>query len=159
MTDPKPIGADDITALPGGELTGAARVKRAMAAARAVMLEQRAMVLSHPDLAARLVSELGYTRASNWNGYVPPDFTAEGERNQSYHRDVLTEITMEAWNREHPDAPAGSGKPGPAATAPAAANSSLSEPSLGSSPGPAGAMSFPASSETAGPDEPGWWNE
>ena len=62
MTQPAIISADDITALPDGELKGAALVKRAMADAKAVMVVRRARILSHPDLADRLVKDLGYSK-------------------------------------------------------------------------------------------------
>lgn len=43
-----------------------------LADARKTNQERRARVLRHPDLAERLQELLGLSRASDWNGWVPP---------------------------------------------------------------------------------------
>jgi len=93
--------------------------------------ERRAAVLKHDDLARRLITELGFKRAEQWNGYIPPaewpiddgellrehralrggemvvHFNQLGHRscgtqpNDSPRRMLLMEISAEAWRREH----------------------------------------------------------
>jgi len=84
---------------------------------------RRAAVLSHPDLAARLTEpDIGYSKPSDWNGWIPPAFIRPGsaeellqsptgrlnqrgkraageEPNDSPRRAALVEIATEAWNR------------------------------------------------------------
>ena len=42
-------------------------------------LDRRAAVLKHPDLAKRLVDELGYAHPRQWNGYIPPSTVNPGD--------------------------------------------------------------------------------
>jgi hypothetical protein len=71
------------------------------AAAGQECAQRRADVLAHPDLAARLVAELGYQRPDQWNGFIPPA-TFNGAPNDSPRRAALMLISAEAWKREHP---------------------------------------------------------
>lgn len=68
--------------------------------ARRTTAQRRARVLAHPDLAARLVSRLGFERPDQWNGYVPPRLGQNDELNTSPRRTVLIEIAAEALERE-----------------------------------------------------------
>jgi hypothetical protein len=59
----------------------------------------RELVLSHPDLAAKLCEPpLSYSKPANWNGFVPPDLF-NGERNNSPYREALAAIVAEAMER------------------------------------------------------------
>ncbi len=59
----------------------------------------RDLVLSHPDLAAKLCDPpLSYTKPSHWNGFVPPDMF-NGKRNSSPYREALAAIVAEAMDR------------------------------------------------------------
>jgi hypothetical protein len=42
-------------------------------------LARRRRVLSHDDLRRRLETDLGYARADQWNGYVPPRLDPEDD--------------------------------------------------------------------------------
>jgi hypothetical protein len=46
--------------------------------AHSINRDRRGAVLKHEDLAKRLVDELGYAKAEQWNGYIPPAFTDPG---------------------------------------------------------------------------------
>lgn len=62
--------------------------------------ELRAMVLSHPDLAARLCAPpLDYKRPDQWNGFIPPEYF-NGHFNDSPRRAALVEICAEAESRQ-----------------------------------------------------------
>jgi hypothetical protein len=82
---------------------------------------RRRLVLSHKDIAERLVTELGYQRPDQWNGYVPPKLAeyhsknwaggvwldgvwvadpVSGPLNTSPRRRVLLEIVAAAVERE-----------------------------------------------------------
>lgn len=62
---------------------------------------RRALVLKHEDLRQRLcASPLEFHRAEEWNGWIPPELTAEGARNTSPRRAALVEIVAEAERRE-----------------------------------------------------------
>jgi hypothetical protein len=57
------------------------------------------LVLSYPDLAAKLCEPpLSYTKPSHWNGFVPPDLF-NGEHNNSPYREALAAIVAEAMER------------------------------------------------------------
>jgi hypothetical protein len=59
----------------------------------------RELVLSHPDLAAKLCQPpLNFTKPTNWNGFVAPDLF-NGERNDSPYRKALAAIVAEAMDR------------------------------------------------------------
>lgn len=67
---------------------------------------RRAAVLAHPDLAARLTREpIGYARADQWNGYIPPE-TYNGSHNRSPRRTALLELVTEARARDAKGTPA-----------------------------------------------------
>ncbi len=80
--------------------------------ARADREARRERVLRYPDLARRLVTEAGYARPEQWNGYVPPrhvsgrvapaDKAARGSDvlNLSRARAVLVQICADALQRE-----------------------------------------------------------
>lgn len=58
--------------------------------------ECRRLILSNPDLAARLCQPpLDYARPDQWNGFVPPE-TFNGERNNSPRHEALMSICAEA---------------------------------------------------------------
>lgn len=60
---------------------------------------RRELILSHPDLAARLTeAPLGYAKPEQWNGYIPPELW-NGVRNDSPRRAALVEILAEAEGR------------------------------------------------------------
>jgi len=120
MSDPVPL--IESVAETGLILAGAALVRAELAAAAAVVAARRARVLAHPDLRDRLTGELGYARAEQWNGYVPPALCQDQEperlhdvqgfpnptravpgrtRNDSGRRAVLVEICAEALRREN----------------------------------------------------------
>jgi hypothetical protein len=82
---------------------------------------RRRLVLSHEDIAHRLVTELGYQRPDQWNGYIPPriaEYRSEnrfggawldgvwvadpmiGLLNTSPRRQALLEIVAAAAERE-----------------------------------------------------------
>ncbi len=64
--------------------------------------EGRRLVLSHPDLAARLCEPaLGYQRPEQWNGFVPPEIF-NGEHNLSPRLEALAAIVAEAEARPAP---------------------------------------------------------
>lgn len=64
------------------------------------LAERRRLVLSHPDLAARLCEPpLGYTKPAQWSGFIPPE-EFNGEHNRSPRRDALIDIAAEALRRE-----------------------------------------------------------
>lgn len=87
-----------------------------------VCAERRARLLRYPDLTKRLVTELGYTKPEQWNGYIPPRPDAYAEReilhdtsgyvnpdrvrtpgqqvNDSPRRAALVDIAAEAMRRE-----------------------------------------------------------
>lgn len=109
---------------PGTHRHQAAQV---LMAARKANLTRREAILKHPDLAARLVSELSFGRPEQWNGFIPPATVntgpgeklrivsatgaarmnqggcySEGEQpNTSPRRAALLSISAEAWRREH----------------------------------------------------------
>lgn len=59
----------------------------------------RALVLSHRDLAARLTqSPLDFTAPERWNGFVPPEHF-NGVVNRCQRRAALVEIVTEAHSR------------------------------------------------------------
>ncbi len=61
--------------------------------------ELRAMVLAHPDLAAKLCQPpLSYQRPEQWNGFVPPEYF-NGRPNDSPRRAALVAIIAEAQSR------------------------------------------------------------
>jgi hypothetical protein len=118
--EPLPI---DITAsVPPARESWASAIKADILTEHSRNLERRARILKHPDLAQRLVSELGYLRADQWNGYVPPrsgqdqdgewlhdtrGFANPGglrsgrqQANDSWRRTVLVSICAEALARE-----------------------------------------------------------
>lgn len=70
----------------------------------------RGIVLAHPDLAAALTGRaLGYEKADQWDGFVPPATTtlAPGASiNTSPRRAALRAICIEAIRRAHGDADA-----------------------------------------------------
>lgn len=60
----------------------------------------RDSVLRYPDLAARLCEPpIGYEKATQWNGYVPPD-TCGNALNLSPRREALVELVNEAARRD-----------------------------------------------------------
>jgi hypothetical protein len=77
----------------------------AYAQGRQANQDRRARVLRHPDLAARLCAPpLGYQRAEQWNGFVPPkylpaDLNGVTRINTSPRRAALVEISAEAMRR------------------------------------------------------------
>lgn len=77
------------------------------AQARQVNQDRRDRVLKHPDLAARLCAvPLSFSRAEQWNGFVPPKYLPEGlpgqpvRLNTSPRRAALVGISAEAMSRE-----------------------------------------------------------
>ena len=101
--DPRMISADDLALL-------AARNPRAAEAlgnitqAAGVAAARRAMVLRHPDIAKRLVTELGYGRPGQWNGFIPPSHF-NGSPNGSPRRAALLEIEADAWQADNAPEP------------------------------------------------------
>jgi len=59
----------------------------------------RALVLKHPDLARRLVTDLGYAKPEQWNGFIPP-YLFNGSVNDSPRRAIFVDIAAEALRRE-----------------------------------------------------------
>lgn len=76
--------------------------------ARESAAHNKARILAHPDLAARLAALYGLSRAENWSGYIPPTIghiTNEGHRaiiNRSPYRAELLELLAEATHRVAP---------------------------------------------------------
>jgi hypothetical protein len=97
-----------LRALPATHPTGKAyaRVAALLAgrgkAAKDECAANRAAVLRHPDLAAKLTAPaIGYSRAEQWNGFVPPEGWGEhNQPNNSMRRAALIEILTEALLRE-----------------------------------------------------------
>ena len=111
-------------------------VLEAMSDAHRRNQDRRTAVLKHEDLRDRLRKELGYERATDWNGYVPPRIINPGEpelckktvlgkdgsvsfrynqlgryslgeqENDSPRRRILVEISEEAWRRGQAGGPA-----------------------------------------------------
>jgi hypothetical protein len=64
---------------------------------KALTEHRRKLVLSHPDLAAKLCSYVvGYSKAENWNGWIPPELDSYGARSDSPRRAALVAILAEA---------------------------------------------------------------
>lgn len=81
------------------------QVVDAVLGARRVAHDRRLRVLAHPDIARRLVTELGLERAENWSGYVPPRiayFDGQGRSvpNDSPRREALMAILTAVMERE-----------------------------------------------------------
>lgn len=80
-------------------------MKQARAAAFAENARRRALVLRHPDLAARLCEPpLRHTTPEHWTGYIPPAYDAEtfggGQPiNTSPARAALVALLAEAEQR------------------------------------------------------------
>ncbi|MCZ7413121.1 hypothetical protein [Streptomyces sp. WMMC897] len=63
---------------------------------------RRALVLRHPDLAAKLTEAPHcWTTPERWNGYIPPD-TWNGGPNRTPARVALLELVTEAEQRAQP---------------------------------------------------------
>lgn len=60
----------------------------------------RRRVLAHPDIAQRLVTELGYKRPEQWFGYIPPRVDSVGRLNDSPRRRALLDILAAVMERE-----------------------------------------------------------
>lgn len=86
LEDPAPL-TDTLTRLLAGRMAGgghgAVLAGKVLTAHREV-IARRARVLRHPDLARRLVTELGYARPEHWNGYVPPRLDPDDRREGTY---------------------------------------------------------------------------
>lgn len=95
MTD---LTDDDLRALHrDGDLTTYIKTQLADGARRRA--ERRALVLRHPDLAARLTQPpLPYTSPEHWGGHLGAD-TWTGRPNTSPERAALLEIVAEAEQR------------------------------------------------------------
>ncbi|MFB7899894.1 hypothetical protein ACFC1B_26600 [Streptomyces xiamenensis] len=98
MTDPRALSAGDIRELiKQRDLAGYLKVH--IAEVRARNAARRALVLSHPDLAARLCERpIGHSDPEMWNGFVPPEMWQQ-QRNDSPVRAALLEIIAEAERR------------------------------------------------------------
>jgi hypothetical protein len=68
--------------------------------AREAASRYRAAILHHDDLAARLCAVFGYSRASVWNGHVPPRTDGFGAYNPSPYRAALVPLILEALERD-----------------------------------------------------------
>lgn len=81
-------------------------MKQARAEAHAENARRRALVLKHPDLAARLCEPpIRHTTPEHWTGYVPPAHDAPGvggdlPLNTSPARAALAALVTEAEARE-----------------------------------------------------------
>lgn len=65
--------------------------------------ERRELVLSYPDLAARLTRlPWPFSEPDRWSGHIPPYLFA-GRRNDSPQRAALVEICREAISRKYGD--------------------------------------------------------
>lgn len=107
LEDPTPL----VECYPQLAVASSRRGRHAIASVQAELQGVRARrtrVLAHPDLAARLARTLRLTRASNWNGYVPPGTDSAGRVNTSPIRTALVEIATEAMRRERAAGGAGS---------------------------------------------------
>lgn len=91
---------DDIAALRrDGDLRDYLRNLRDTAAAECA--RRRALVLRHPDLAARLTEPpISHTVPEAWTGYIPPS-TFNGSTNSAPARRALLDLTAEAEHRTH----------------------------------------------------------
>lgn len=70
--------------------------EQALATAGDICRMRREVVLSQPEIAARLCeSPLDYTRPDQWNGFLPPE-TFNGERNNSPRFAALAAICADA---------------------------------------------------------------
>lgn len=77
-----------------------AEFKRAVAEKKVECLARRDRVLAYVDLDRKLtLPPLDYSRATQWNGYVPPTMCGEA-LNTSPRRHALVEISAEALRRE-----------------------------------------------------------
>lgn len=80
-------------------------IKQAQAAGRSENARRRALVLRHPDLAARLTEPpLRHTTPEHWTGYIPPAYDPEtyggGQPiNTSPARAALVALLAEAEHR------------------------------------------------------------
>jgi hypothetical protein len=101
----------DIPHEPGLNLRGADLARSELDTGMARNRARRVRVLTHPDLCKRLVDELGYARADDWTGYVPPRFGPEQvpqrggfipdrRKNPDRNRAVLIDICAEALRRD-----------------------------------------------------------
>lgn len=75
-------------------------IKLGMKEGRTQAAERKALILRHPDLAAKLCEPpLGYQRPDQWSGAVPPE-TWNGVANDSPLRPVILQLLAEAEARE-----------------------------------------------------------
>ncbi|MFI9154535.1 hypothetical protein [Streptomyces sp. NPDC053367] len=105
------LNEDDVRALRRqGELT--ALLKHARAQGATENARRRALVLRHPDLAAKLTEPpLRHTLPEHWTGYIPPEYdppTVGGHQplNNSAARAALLALVAEAERRTTGHAPA-----------------------------------------------------
>lgn len=96
--EPRMIAAADLASLASRSPKAAEAIANIGQAAD-VAAERRAMVLRHEDIAKRLVTELGYQRPGQWNGYIPPSHF-DGSWNDSPRRQILLEIEADAWQAD-----------------------------------------------------------
>lgn len=69
---------------------------------------RRGRVLAYADLRQRLTEPpINHLRPEDWNGYIPPAQTGDGEMNTSPRRRALVEISAEALRRERDERNAG----------------------------------------------------
>ncbi|HEX7658509.1 MAG TPA: hypothetical protein VF444_03440 [Pseudonocardiaceae bacterium] len=81
----------------------------ALTEARETVKQRREGVLKHPDCAQQIADALDLTSPAHWNGYLPPGFDPEQEKdgrpvparlNNSPVRAALVDIATDAWKRE-----------------------------------------------------------
>lgn len=72
--------------------------------ARSICDQRKEMVMRHPDIARRLVTELGYASPGQWNGFIPPSHF-NGSPNNSPRRAALLEIEADAWQADREGQP------------------------------------------------------
>jgi hypothetical protein len=124
MEEPQELGSAVARVLEHSSHPGVRKALTGMLEAHNINVQRRGEVLKHEDLRKRLEKELGYQRADQWNGYIPPatvnEFSTEelcrsgtasvrynqlghygqGEfLNNSPQRAALVQISTEAWAR------------------------------------------------------------
>lgn len=94
----EPLSLDDTRAMrEDGDL--GAFIKAHMQDARRVAAHRRALILKHPDLAARLTDKpFRFSRPECWNGFIPPA-TWNQAINTDPSRRALLELVAEAERR------------------------------------------------------------
>jgi len=97
-TTPQPVDWADV----GARISNHPAVRRAVTDATTACQARRTRVLSHPEIAVRLMwPPLDFTQPEIWNGYVPPLRDPDGGLNRSVRRQALMDILAAVIDAEH----------------------------------------------------------